>query len=309
MSAGPVGALDRIVGQHRRGRFVRRDRRGRFLRLRIARGELLFLAGFDVGDVGADHPLGIAHRLHRPAVQPQRLVAEALDQAERVRHQQDRLAAPLELGELVEALVGEAFVADGEHFVDEQHVGIDVDRDRETQPHVHARRVGLHRRVDEVAQLGELDDLVEAPGDLPLGQAEHDAVDEDVLAAGDLRVEAGAELDQRRDPAVDRDRAVVGLVMPATSLSSVLLPEPLRPMTPSVRPLGTRERHVAARAANVSSGLQVADQAPRQQRALQRRELPPAAVAPVDLRDVRKRRWRSRHTSSANESRSRSNTK
>ena len=39
--------------------------------------------------------------------------------------------------------------------------------------------------------------------DLALRQAEHDAVDEDVLAAGDLRMEAGAELDQRRDPPVD----------------------------------------------------------------------------------------------------------
>ena len=36
-----------------------------------------------------------------------------------------------------------------------------------------------------------------------LRQAEHDAVDEDVLAAGDLGMEAGAELDQRRDAAVD----------------------------------------------------------------------------------------------------------
>ena len=37
--------------------------------------------------------------------------------------------------------------------------------------------------------------------DLALRQAEHDAVDEDVLAAGDLRMEAGAELDERRDAA------------------------------------------------------------------------------------------------------------
>ena len=67
-----------------------------------------------------------------------------------------------ELGELVEALVREALVADGEHLVDEQHVGIDVDRDGEPEPHVHAGRVRLHRRVDEVLELGELDDLVEA---------------------------------------------------------------------------------------------------------------------------------------------------
>ena len=69
--------------------------------------------------------------------------------------------------------------------------------------------------------------------DLALGQAEHDAVDEDVLAAGDLRMEAGAELDQRGDPAVAPCTVpVVGLVMPATSFSAVLLPDPLRPMTP-----------------------------------------------------------------------------
>ena len=93
------------------------------------------------------------------------------------------------------------FVADGEHLVHEQDVGIDVDRHGKTEPHVHAGRVGLDRRVDEVLELGELDDLVEPLGDLALGQAEHDAVDEDVLAAGDLRVEAGAELDEGRNAA------------------------------------------------------------------------------------------------------------
>ena len=32
---------------------------------------------------------------------------------------------------------------------------------------------------------------------------------------------------------------VVGFVMPATSFSAVLLPDPLRPTTPEVRPAGT----------------------------------------------------------------------
>ena len=68
-------------------------------------------------------------------------------------------------------------------------------------------RVGLDRRVDELLHLGELDDLVEAPRDLALGEPEHDAVDEDVLAPGDLRMESGAELDQRRDAPVHRHRS------------------------------------------------------------------------------------------------------
>jgi hypothetical protein len=45
-----------------------------------------------------------------------------------------------------------------------------------------------------------------------------------------------------------------GLVIPATSFSSVLFPDPLRPMTPSVRPLGT-VRLTSFSAVNVSSGL------------------------------------------------------
>ena len=125
-----------------------------------------------------------------------------------MRDQQDRLAAPPELGELVEALVRERLVADRQHLVDQQHVGIDVDGHGEAEAHVHPGRVRLHRRVDEVPQLGELDDLVEAARDLPLREAEHDPVDEDVLAAGDLRVEPGAELDERGDAAVHRDRAL-----------------------------------------------------------------------------------------------------
>ena len=102
-----------------------------------------------------------------------------------MRDKEDRLAATPELGKLVEALVGEAFVSHGQHFVDKQDVRIDVHGDGEPEAHVHARRVRLHRRVDERRELGKLDNLVEPPLNLGLRQAEHDAVDEDVLTPGD----------------------------------------------------------------------------------------------------------------------------
>ena len=41
-------------------------------------------------------------------------------------------------------------------------VGVDVDGHGEAEPHVHARRVVLHLLVDELLELGEGDDLVEA---------------------------------------------------------------------------------------------------------------------------------------------------
>ena len=100
--------------------------------------------------------------LHASAIEPHGVVAQVLDQAERVRHQQNRLSAASELGELVEALVREPLVADGEHLVDEQHVGLDVNRHGEAETHVHAGRIRLDRRVDELPELREVDDVVEA---------------------------------------------------------------------------------------------------------------------------------------------------
>ena len=83
-----------------------------------------------------------------------------------MRDEDDRAAALLELEDLAEALALEGLVADGEDLVEEQDVGVEVRGDREAEPHVHPRRVGAHRPVDRVLELGERDDLVEALADL-----------------------------------------------------------------------------------------------------------------------------------------------
>ena len=92
----------------------------------------------NIGDIGVHDPLRIARAVDASAVEPQRLVAEPIDETERVRHQQDCLAAAFEVGELIEALVRESLVTDSEDFVHEQYVGIDVNRDGKPEPHVHA---------------------------------------------------------------------------------------------------------------------------------------------------------------------------
>ncbi len=50
----------------------------------------------------------------------------------------NRIVRPssLEPVELVEALLLEGGVADREHLVDQQDLGVDLDRDREGEPHV-----------------------------------------------------------------------------------------------------------------------------------------------------------------------------
>ena len=98
--------------------------------------------------------------------------------------------------------------------------------------------IALHGRVEEFLDLGERDDLVELAFDLPAAHAEDRAVEENVLAAGQLRVKAGADFQQARDPALEMStRPSVGSVMRLRILSSVLLPAPLRPMMPTTSPL------------------------------------------------------------------------
>ena len=95
-------------------------------------------------------------------------------------------------------------VADGEHLVDDQDVRLEVRGDGEGQPHVHAARVALHRRVEERRSIsGEVDDLVELARDLARFMPRMAPFKIDVLAAGQLGMKAGADLEQAADAAAD----------------------------------------------------------------------------------------------------------
>ena len=68
--------------------------------------------------------------------------------------------------------------------------------------------------------------------DLGSPHAQDGAVEIDVLAPGQLRVEPGADLQQRADPPGDASATpAVGSVIRERIFSSVLFPAPLRPMT------------------------------------------------------------------------------
>ena len=134
--------------------------------------------------------------------------------------------------ELVEALLLESRVADREHLVDQQDLGIDLDRDREREAHVHARGVVLQPQVEEVLQLGEGDDLVEALARLLAREPEHDRVDHHVVAGGEVGVEADAQLDERRQPPPDAQLAGVDAVDPGEALQERALAAAVAPDDP-----------------------------------------------------------------------------
>ncbi len=83
--------------------------------------------------------------------------------------------------------------------------------DSEGQAGVHAAAVLLDRRVEEALDLAEGDDLVELGPHLGPRHAEDRAVEVDVLPAGKLGVEAGADFQQAADAAVEFDVAGRGL--------------------------------------------------------------------------------------------------
>ena len=167
-------------------------------RVAVPRGVLGDDAG--AGHVGPGRQVPVDHLVHvavqrQPALlQQHRPGTQGLDRGHVVADEQDRPAAAADLAHLPEALLLELGVADRQHLVHDQDFRLQVRRHRERQPDVHPAGVPLDRRVEELADLGELDDLVELPPHLPAGHAEDRAVEEDVLPAGQLRVEAGARL-------------------------------------------------------------------------------------------------------------------
>src|SRR5581483_5432797 len=165
----------------------------------------LQLLGIRIGGeqppVCRDRLAGFAVERHLAVPQQHGAVAEPLDRLSVVRDEDDRAAAALELGDLAEALALELLVADGEDLVEQEDVGLDVRGDREAEPHVHPRGVRAHRQVDEALELGERDDLVHRLAHGAARQTVDRAVQVDVLAAAEVRMEPRAGLEQRRDAA------------------------------------------------------------------------------------------------------------
>src|SRR3546814_10987773 len=79
--------------------------------------------------------------------------------------------------------------------------------DLKRQAHIHPARVGLDGLVHELADSGEGGDVGKARLDVRTRQSEHGPVQIGILAAGELRVESGPELQQGGDAPVDGDLA------------------------------------------------------------------------------------------------------
>ena len=116
--------------------------------------------------VQPDAVLGRPVEAHAAAPQVDHAPAHLLILNMLCEDEQDGCVGALQARGELHALPLERAVADGEHFVDQQDFRLQVRGDGERQPHVHAAGVALHRGVDELLDLGEVDDLVELARDL-----------------------------------------------------------------------------------------------------------------------------------------------
>src|SRR5471032_1200587 len=135
--------------------------------------------------------------------------------------EQDRAAAAGHLRHAIETLRLEFRVADRQHFIHDEDLRLEVSGDGKGETDVHAHRVALHRRVDELADARELDDLVEPPPHLDPAHAEDRAIQENVLAATQLWMEAGTALQGTIHATIDPDAPCVGSVIRDSTFSKV----------------------------------------------------------------------------------------
>src|SRR6266853_6205443 len=102
-----------------------------------------------------------------------------------------------------ETLFLKLYVTNRENFVNYEYLRFQMRSDSKSKSNIHTARVAFHRRVDVRIDFGKRYDLVELGSYLGLRHSQDCAVQDDVFASGQFRVETGAYLQQACNPAFD----------------------------------------------------------------------------------------------------------
>src|ERR1700733_2515682 len=95
--------------------------------------------------------------------------------------------------DLAHTALAEVHITHREGLVHQQNFGVDMDGNGESEAHDHPAGVGLDGLIDEVADLCESSDLVEAAVHFPIREAEDGSIQINIVATGKLRIETGAQ--------------------------------------------------------------------------------------------------------------------
>jgi len=137
-------------------------------------------------------------------LQPDHTLAQTRDRLHVMRDEDHGTSRLTDVTHFAKTLSLEPDVTDREHFIDDKDLGIEMSSDREGEPHVHARRVMLHRCVEKSFDLGERNDLIELLFDLGPLHAEDRTIEVNVLATRELGMKSCADFKKTSDTSADR---------------------------------------------------------------------------------------------------------
>src|SRR5882762_11384587 len=80
-------------------------------------------------------------------------------------------------------------------------------RNRKTKPQVHTGRITLYGCVDEGGHSGKVNDAVKLGSNFALLHSQQRPIKIDIFAPGQLRMKAGGDFNQSRQPPIDSDLA------------------------------------------------------------------------------------------------------
>ncbi len=149
--------------------------------------------------IGVDDGVGFAQHGDTPAFKEDHAIAQVLDRRHTVADEHHRAPLPGDIAHFAHAFAAELRVPDRQHFIDQQHLRVEVGGDGKGQPHLHPAGIALDRCIDKALHTGKFDDFVEAAFDLAVAHPQDCAVHEDVLATSEFRMEARPYFQQRAD--------------------------------------------------------------------------------------------------------------
>src|SRR5262249_55064585 len=103
-------------------------------------------------------------------------IAHGLDAEHIVRYEKNSRPIAFKVLRKIHAFALESKITYGEYFIQKQDVRLEVGRNGKRQPHAHAARIALHRRIDEILHLGKVNDGIELASNFRPTHAKNGAV-------------------------------------------------------------------------------------------------------------------------------------
>src|SRR5438105_8800243 len=111
-------------------------------------------------------------------------------------HEQNGSAAVDGFVHLRKAFLLELCVAHGQHFIDNEDLRIQVRGHGESQTHIHTTRVMFDSRFEKLLGARETYDFIKLRVDLAPAHAQDRSVEINILTASEIRMKAGANVEQ-----------------------------------------------------------------------------------------------------------------